>query len=259
MLKKTSLKVAAALAFFLVVAGCASTKEEQIGLNISAAMSMKSVLQELKKMYEEQHPDITINLNFAASGALRQQIEQGAPVDVFVSAGNQEMSKLYHKGLVGNPNNVAGNKLVLVVPEELQPPPEDLKQLTAARFRKIAIGAPETVPAGKYGKEALERAGVWAEINRKLVMAKDAQQVLVYVETGNADAGLVYQTDATARAGVRTAFMVTAEYHSPIVYSAAVVTASDQPDRAGGFVRFLQTAKVQAVFRKYGFTPAGTR
>lgn len=248
------------LAVALALAGCAGPQAEKAGkieLNVSAAASMQKVMQEIKGLYEQAHPGLTVNLNYASSGALQQQIEQGAPVDVFVSAGKKQMDALWNQRLVEKPEYVAGNNLVLVVSAGGKNPPASLQQLSAAGFSKIAVGAPEMVPAGKYAREALEHADVWAEIYPKLVMTKDVRQVLVYVETGNADAGFVYQSDAKATDKVKTAFLVPPEYHSEITYPAAVVKASKQQEQAGEFVRFLLSPEAQAVFKKYGFAPAG--
>lgn len=257
--KQVFYKAALILSIFLILAGCSATKAEKLQLNVSAASSLKSVMQELKEMYEQEQPGLTVTLNYASSGALQQQIEQGAPADVFVSAGKKQIDALWDRGLVDKPQYVAGNSLVLVVPAGVQKPPANLQQLTAASFRKIAIGTPETVPAGKYARESLEHAGIWTEVSPRLVMSKDVRQVLVYVETGNADAGLVYRSDALTSGKVKTAYTVPPEFHSGIVYPAAVVRSSQQPGRAEAFVKFLLTSKAQAVFKKYGFTEAGNQ
>lgn len=260
MTKIKMLKFILVLAAVMTLAGCSGPKAEKAELRVSAASSLKNVMQELKGLFEQEQPGAAVSLNYASSGTLQQQIEQGAPVDVFVSAGKKQMDSLWNQGLVDNPRYIAGNKLVLVVSKEVsagqQESPGDLRQLSAAGYEKIAVGAPETVPAGKYAREALEKAGIWAEIYPKLVMAKDVRQVLVYVETGNAEAGLVYKSDAMASDKIKTVFTVPAEYHSRIVYPAAVIKASQQQERADGFLRFLQTDKAQAVFKKHGFTGA---
>jgi molybdate transport system substrate-binding protein len=253
---KPVLRVVLVSAIVLALAGCSGSKAEKADkteLKVSAAASLQKVMEEIKGLYEQEHIGVSVKLNYASSGTLQQQIEQGAPVDVFVSAGKKQMDALWKKGLVDKPGNVAANNLVLVVPAGQQNSPASLQQLGAADLSKIAIGAPETVPAGKYAKEALEHAGVWSEIYPKLVMAKDVRQVLVYVETGNADAGLVYQTDALASAKVKIAYQIPAAYHAPIIYPAAVVRASQRQEAAGEFLKFLSGSKAQAVFKKHGF------
>lgn len=253
---KAVLKAVLVLVVVLALAGCAGSKPEKVDkpeLKVSAAASLQKVMEELKGLYEQKHSGVTVKLNYASSGTLQQQIEQGAPVDVFVSAGKKQMDALWQQGLVDKPVNVAGNSLVLIVSAGQQNLPTDLQQLNAAGFQKIAVGTPETVPAGRYAKEALEHAGVWAAVFPKLVMAKDVRQVLVYVETGNTDAGLVYQTDALASSKVKIAYKIPAEYHGPITYPAALVKASQQQEAAGEFLKYLDTPAVQAVFRKYGF------
>ena len=256
--------------FFLVIstllavgfaAGCSdkvsrqmpATADRNINLNISAAASLHDVLTEIGAIYEQKTQRAHLIFNFASSGTLQQQIEQGAPADMFISAGRKQMDILSQKGLVHKSETVARNELVVIVPVNSGKTAVDLHSLTSPAFGKVGIGTPETVPAGEYAKEALEKAGVWPDLQPELVMAKDVRQVLVYVESGNADAGLVYATDAKESNKATIALVVPANLLSPIVYPAAVVTASEQAQEAAQFLSFLKTDEAQAIFQKHGF------
>ncbi len=233
--------------------GCSNSGTDRTVINISAAISFKDVLNEVKAIYEAKNPGTRLNFNFASSGTLQRQIEQGAPVDLFISAGTGQMDLLLNKGLVNNPRIIAGNELVLILPANLEMTVTNLRQLTGREFGQIAIGDPETVPAGKYAKEALKKAAIWDEIYRKLVMAKDVRQVLIYVETGNVDAGLVYKTDAAVAKKAVVALTVPKQYHSEILYPAAVVKSSEKTVQAEEFLNFMQTEEARAILKKYGF------
>ncbi len=258
MMKKLFLLIA--VSFLVFVAGCTSGSEEKTGsnpagvtINVSAAVSLKDVLNELKDMFEKENNGIKLSFNFASSGTLQQQIEQGAPVDLFISAGQKQMDALLDKGLADNPVNIARNELVLVVPEDRHRALEGLAGLTRPEYEKIAIGVPETVPAGKYARETLEKAGFWQEVLPKLVLAKDVRQVLYYVETGNVDAGFVYRTDTLKSKKVKVEISIPEGYHSPVTYPAAVIKSSPGVDQAESFLQFLQTKEAREVFKKYGF------
>jgi len=230
-----------------------ATADRNINLNISAAASLHDVLSEIGAIYEQKIQGVHLVFNFASSGTIKQQIEQGAPADLFISAGQKQMDALSQKGLVHKSETVARNELVVIMPVNSGKTAAELQSLTSPAFGKIGIGTPETVPAGEYGKEALENAGLWSGLLPKLVMAKDVRQVLVYVESGNADAGLVYATDAKKSDNVQIALVVPANLHSPIVYPAAVVTASKQTQEAAEFLSFLKTDEAQAIIKKHGF------
>jgi molybdate transport system substrate-binding protein len=224
-----------------------------VALNVSAAMSLKDVMLDMGEAYHKANPGVEVVFNFASSGTLQHQIEQGAPVDLFLSAGEKQVDVLYEKGLVKEPLTFAVNRLVLVVPPTNSETPVSLQALAGNQYEKIAIGEPDSVPAGKYAQESLEKAGIWGEIQPKLVLAKDVRQVLTYVATGNADAGLVYKTDALASGQVSTALLVPAEFHAPIVYPAAVTKNATRPKEAARFLDFLMSGEARAIFQRYGF------
>jgi molybdate transport system substrate-binding protein len=230
-----------------------SQQEKKVELTVSAAASLQDSLKELKKKFEKKHPSIRINFNFGASGALQQQISQGAPVDLFFSADQDKFSPLVKDGLIQKQNstNLIGNKIVLVVPKASDKKITSFKQLNQAN--KISIGIPESVPAGKYGKESLIKLKVWNSIKEKIVYAKDVRQVLTYVETRNVDAGIVYRTDAVLSSKVKIAETAEDKSHSPIIYPLGVLEKSKHLKEAKMFYTFLKSESSVKTFKKYGF------
>lgn len=251
------------LAAFLA-AGCGeqakptanSQAEQPIELNVSAAVSMKDALAEIQSHYQEKHPTVKIVYNLGASGSLQQQIEQGAPADLFISAAPKQMDDLQTKNLIKQDSrkNLLENKLVMIVPQDSTLNLIRYDELTKDSVQKIAIGEPKVVPAGQYAQEVLKKIGIWDQVVAKLVMAKDVRTVLVYVESGNVDAGIVYQTDAASSKKVKIVATAPEGSHKPIVYPAAVLTGAKQPKAAQEFLEYLFSPESQAVFEKYGFT-----
>ncbi|MDB9308295.1 molybdate ABC transporter substrate-binding protein [Aphanizomenon sp. CS-733/32] len=228
--------------------------QSNINLLVSAAASLREALEEIKPMYQQSKPNVNINYNFGSSGALQQQIEQGASADIFISAAKKQVDALEKKGLLvaGTRNIIAKNKLVLVVPKNAVSI-TSFYNLKDAKVKKIAIGEPRTVPAGQYGQQVLEKLKIWSEIKSKLVFANNVRQVLASVETGNADAGLVYITDAKISDKVKVVVTADEKYHSPIIYPLAVIKSSKNVDAAKEFSQFLSSDQAKAVFNKYGF------
>jgi molybdate transport system substrate-binding protein len=227
-----------------------------VELTISAAASLTDALTEIQKAYEADNSTIKLSFNFGASGALQQQIEQGAPVDLFLSAAVKNMTALVDKQLI-DPNqqiNLLKNELVVVVPVDGKTPIERVSDLTKAEVKTVAIGIPESVPAGSYAKEALTNAQLWDTLQPKSVQAKDVRQVLQYVETGNADAGFVYKTDALTTDKVKVAFAVDAASYKTIQYPIGIVKATKHATEADEFYSYLQTQESLDVFVKYGFS-----
>lgn len=262
---KRNLAVILLLIFTLVFMGGCGSKENTTGkdqepaqkveLNISAAASLKDAAEELKSTYITQHPNVTITYNFASSGTLQKQIEEGAPSDLFISAGKSQMDALAEKDLIvaDSRKDLLGNELVLIAGKDSSL--QDFAGLTDAAIKKISIGTPETVPAGKYAKEALTTLNLFDQIQPKLVMAKDVRQVLTYVETGNVDAGLVYRSDTYQAENIKIVAAAPKDSHKPIVYPMALIKASEKQDTAGEFADFLSSKEAADVFSKYGFDP----
>jgi len=250
------------LMFIATVSGCATkkaaeapaVKAEPVNLTIAAAASLQDAGEELKTIYTAKHPDIKITYNFAASGTLQKQIEEGAPVDLFVSAGKSQMDALAQKKLITDTSlkNLLGNELVLIAKKDSTL--SSFEGLVDKSVGKISIGTPETVPAGQYAKETLTTMKLWDQIQPKLVMAKDVRQVLTYVETGNVDAGLVYRSDTSGMKDAKIVAAAPAGSSKPIVYPMAVIASSKHPKEAADFEAFLGSDEAMQIFVKYGFT-----
>jgi len=229
----------------------AASEEE---LLVSAAASLTNVMQEIGAGFETANPGIKVVFNFAGSGPLYMQIANGAPVDVFASADQLTMDKAQKEGhiLPDTRKNFARNTLILVVPSGSNIAVKDLNGLEAAAVRRIAVGNPKTVPAGRYTKEVLTTKGLWDKLTPKLIMADSVRQVLDYVSRAEVDAGFVYITDvAVAKERVRVVQEL--EGQTPVVYPAAVVASTKKQAAAGKFIDFLTGERGQKIFIKYGF------
>jgi molybdate transport system substrate-binding protein len=232
-------------------------------ITVSAAISLKDALDELGPIFQvQQHRKnggngTAVTYNYGGSGTLARQIEQGAPVDVFFSAAEKQMDELAAQGLLDadTRHDLVGNALVLIAPAEATTL-HSFQDLTGSAVKTLALGEASTVPAGMYAQQTLEHLGLFAAVQKKVVYAKDVRAVLTYVETGNADAGMVYQTDANTSKKVRRVAITPADSHDPILYPAAVLRDSKNKPAARAFLEFLQGADARAVFQKYGFTSA---
>ncbi|MCM3724821.1 molybdate ABC transporter substrate-binding protein [Neobacillus cucumis] len=232
-----------------------SDSEKNVELTVSAAASLQDALNDIKDSFQNEHPNVIINYNFGASGALQQQISQGAPVDLFFSAAEDKFDKLVQDGLIEKENgkDLLGNELVLVVPigSSKSKGIKSFEDLT--KSDKLSLGTPEAVPAGQYAKETLENMNVWKAVEGKVVYAKDVRQVLTYVESQNVDAGIVYKTDALISKKVKIAASAKENTHDPIVYSVGVIKTSTHPKEAQIFYDYLQNDHSLKTFTKYGF------
>jgi molybdate transport system substrate-binding protein len=252
--------LAAAMTSFLLVMGLTTITPSPVAaqanakLLVSAAASLKDVLEEIKPIYQQTKPNISISYNFGASGALQQQIEQGAPADIFISAAKKQVDALEQKGILlpGTRSIIAKNRLVLVVPSNVTGV-TSLYNLKNANIKKIAIGEPRSVPAGQYAEQVLKKLNIWQQVKPKLVYANNVRQVLASVESGNADAGLVYITDAKISNKVKVVVAADEKYHSAIIYPLAVIKSSKNANAAKDFTQFLSSSQAKAVFKKYGF------
>jgi molybdate transport system substrate-binding protein len=203
---------------------------------------------------------VTLRFNLGASGTLQQQIEQGAPVDVFLSAAEAQMDALASKGLLmdGTRRDLLRNSIVLIAPASSPAGAgvTTFQDLTRANVKLIAIGEPQTVPAGTYAKEVLTHLGLYGSLQPKFVLSRDVRQVLTYVATGNADGGIVYSTDAKTTPQVKVVAVAPEDSHDPVIYPVAILKGSRSTATAKAFSDFLFSAKAQAIFAKYGFAPA---
>src|SRR5277367_4096291 len=260
--------VVASLLFLFVVATAGSfalgaAPQQSSSITVSAAISLKDALDELGPIFLAQQQrknggsGTAVTYNYGGSGTLARQIEQGAPVDVFFSAAEKQMDELAAQSLIvaDTRRDLVGNALVLIAPAQATPL-HNFQDLTGLEVKTIALGEPSTVPAGMYARQTLEHLGLFAALEKKVVYAKDVRAVLTYVETGNADAGLVYQTDANTSTKVHVIAVAPADSHDLILYPAAVLRDSKNKSAARAFVEFLQGPDARAVFQKYGFTSA---
>ncbi len=236
-------------------AATTTTQAPAIELNVSAASSLTDALTAVNELYMQQNKNVTVVANFASSGTLQKQIEQGAPADVFISAGAKQMDALQTENLTIKDTraNLLNNKVVLVVPINSALDITSFADLAKDDVKQIAIGDPESVPAGTYGKQALEQLGIYGQVQSKFILCTDVRQVLSYVEAGNVDAGIVYATDAAITASVKIAADAPAEVNAKIVYPAAVIKASKNAEAAKAYLTFLFSSEAKAVFEKYGF------
>lgn len=232
-----------------------TTSAQSSNLTISAAISLKDSLEEIKNLYQKRNPKAQITCNFGSSGSLQQQIEQGAPVDIFISAANKQMNALETKNflLTGFRRKLITNQLVLITPKN-EKIVNNFQDLTKPGITKIALGEPKSVPAGKYAEEVLNYFKIFDLVKNKLIYAKDVRQILTYVETENVNAGFVYLTDAKTSKKVRIAIKTPKESHAPIVYSIAILKDSKNPDMAKAFYIFLNSNSSKTIFKKYGFS-----
>ncbi len=244
-----------ALVLLLGMGFAAPAPQGRTELIVSAAISMKDSLDEVSHLYQAANPNVSIKTNYGASGTLEIQIEQGAPVDVFLSAAPKQMDALDAKGLLleGTRKDLLRNEIVLIVPADSSLKIASFQDLTHADVKHVALGEPTVVPAGQYAKEVLTNLGIYDAVNSKAVLAKDVREVLTYVETGNADAGIVYITDALTSSKVKVVARAPEKSHSPVIYPVAAIKSSKNPAAAREFTNFLSGPQADAVFKKYGF------
>lgn len=240
--------------------GCSSTSKnstndikDSTNITISAAASLKEVMTELEPIFTEKYPNISLTFNFGGSGSLQQQIEQGAPCDLFISAGKKQMTALADKDLLVADTNkdLVKNRLVLISTKNSDI--NSLSDLTTDKVKTIAVGEPNSVPAGKYADETLQNLGIKSQVESKLVFAKDVKEVLAWSTSGNADVGFVYQSDALNNDNAKIIETISEDLHSPITYPIAVIKDSKNIDAAKTFEDFLFTDEAQQIFEKYGY------
>ena len=237
--------------------GCSvpGRKPAPVDLTLSAAASLGDVLKQALPGFEQSHPGLRVRLNLGSSGALANQIKQGAPVDVFASAGEPQMDELVKGGQVDGAGvrKLAGNRLVLVVPAQGSGKVSGWNDLQGEAVRHVAMGNPAHVPAGQYAEATLKALGLWEALQPRLVLGEDVRQTLQFVESGEAEAGLVYATDAATSRKVRVAATAPEDAHTPIVYPVAVVGASSHPREAQALLNYLLGPETAKALRAAGF------
>mgnify|MGYP002524101444 CR=1 FL=1 len=226
-------------------------------VNLAAAASLKNVYDEkLIPMFEKKYPGVKVTPTYASSGDLQSQIANGLKADVFMSAANKQMNNLTKQGLINNSTNVQflENKVVLIVPKNASTNITSFDDLNKTNGT-IAIGDPESVPAGQYGKEVLTSLGIWDSIQSKLSLGTDVTAVLNQVAQGSADCGIVYSTDAKSNPDVKVVCEApNGTLKTPVIYPVAELKNPEHPEAAKAFMDFLQTKEAKDVFVEYGFT-----
>lgn len=241
----------------VVLSGCSesrSEKDDSVELTISAASSLQEVLVEILEEFHKKYSNIGIHYNFGASGSLVKQIEQGAPVDMFLSASSEKFNELSKKGFIQDSASFISNELVLITAINGDLQLETIEDLDSNGVEKISIGTPSIVPAGTYAKQSLNHYNLWAKIESKIVYAKDVRQVLTYVESGNVGAGFVYKTDALNSDKVKIITNVDEESHDSITYPTGIINGTESLAEVRQFYEFIQSEEVKDIWIKYGFT-----
>lgn len=244
--------------FLLLLTACSSSPEKvkTTTIHISAAASLKDTMDEVKPLFEKEYPTIKLTFDFGGSGQIRERVESGAPIDGVLLASKKDTDTLLSQDLAERDQEFAGNQLVLIEPKNADKETnKNLEQLLDSPD-KIAIGDPESVPAGAYAKQTLENLQLYDVEKPKLVFATDVRQVLSYVEAGNADAGFVYQTDALLSKKVQVAAKIDNQLHDPIAYYSALVSDSEHKTEATKFLDYMNKASAQKILEKYGFQSA---
>lgn len=240
------------LAAVLGLGGGAAWAQEIV---VSAAASLTNAFQAVGQAFEQAHPGRKVTFNFAASGALLAQMQQGAPVDVFASADQPTMDKAVAARLIaeGSRADFVRNELVLIVPAKRTQTPAQLKDLEGDAYKRIATGTPASVPVGRYTQTVVEQAGLTAALQPKWIFGESVRQVLDYVARQEVDAGFVYRTDAIHRKDeTRIAFAVPTQ--TPVSYPIAQVAASRQAATAQAFIAFVRGAQGQKILQGFGFS-----
>jgi molybdate transport system substrate-binding protein len=240
--------------FAVLLAALLGLPAHAADLTVSAAASLTNAFKDLAPLFEAAHPRTRVLYNFGASGALLQQIDKGAPVDVLASADQETMDQAQAKGLVqaAQRRNFVSNTLVVIVPIAAANTPKVVADLAQAAYQRIAIGLPASVPVGRYTKGVLEAAGHWAAIEPKMIGANNVRQALDYVARAEVDAGFVYATDAALMPD-KVKVALTVPTTTPVLYPVAPLSASPNAALAQRFVEFLLLAPAQAVLSKHGF------
>jgi len=237
--------------------GKAPAKDAQpVELHVAAAASLTDVMKELADTYEKDHPGVKLVFNFGSSGALQQAIENGGETDLFYSAAQKQMNALQDSGnlVEGTRKDLLENEVVLVVPKEGGKDIKSFEDLTRSDIQHVALGEPKGVPVGQYTEEILKKLGILDQVKAKAVYGSDVRQVLSWTETGDADCGVVYATDAAVSDKVKVAAKAPAGSHKPVIYPAAVIKGTKHPDEAKDFLAFTSSDAAKKIFEKYGFT-----
>ena len=249
--------ILSALASLLVLTACSGSDPDT--LLVFGAASLKEVL-EVQAVHFTALQGLdrdAIRFHFHSSNVCAAQIRQGAPADLFISADDRVVVDLAHAGMLerGGYHQVVRNRLALVIPSDFPSPIRSLQDLAGTGWQRLAMGNPESVPAGRYGKAALEAAGLWPAIQPHILQTEHVRQALLYVARGEAEAGLVYATDAVMEPGVEVVEYLEETEELPIIYSGGVVRGSGQVQMARAFLLYLVSSEAATIWSRFGFIP----
>ena len=219
---------------------------------VFAAASTTSAIDEIKQQFAKQ-AGIDVQTSYAASAPLANQIVNGADADIFISADTKWADYLAEKHLVAQRRDALGNRLVIIVPNDSKLDIKKPEDLIVKSVEHIAIGEPDSVPAGKYAKQALVKLELWEKLKDKFVPAQDVRQALTFVETGEAEAGIVYATDAAISKKVKVALEIPENLTGPIRYPIVLLTQGKGKPEAELFFHYLNSPEAVKIFKKYGF------
>lgn len=247
----------------LIAATLATTPPAQAQpetLTIAAANSVKDALRKVLPIFEAQHKEIAVRVIYGPSQTLRKQIEEGAPIDVFLPSLFDEIDQLEKKGLViqGTKRVYAGTSLVLITGTTLPAPIASIQDLHTIPVRRIAIGDPKTSSVGKVAAQFLKYSKLDPKLKSQYVLGEHSRAVLDLVAKGEAELGVVYRTDAVADEHVRILDTAPADSHTPVRYGVAAVWTAKNISGAGDFIEFLLSSPIQAQLKQYGFDQAIT-
>jgi molybdate transport system substrate-binding protein len=221
---------------------------------VFAAASLTDSLQEIARKYQSE-TGASVSFNFGASSILARQIQEGAPADIFFSADEVKMDALEKRGMLakGSRRTRLSNTLAIIVSRDQGAPVRSPADLAEARFQRIALADPKTVPAGIYASEYFKKLGLWERIAPKVIPVDNVRAALAAVESGDADAGVVYKTDAALSAKIKTAFLVPQKEGPDIRYPMALLKDAGNAREGEKFLKFLESDRAGAVFEKFGF------
>jgi molybdate transport system substrate-binding protein len=229
------------------------TQQQNITLQVAAASSLQNALEDIQTQYTKTHPNVSFSFTYDSSSTIQNQIQQGAPVDIFLSSSKSHMQTLIDQGLISEDHSVdlLKNRLVLAVPKDNPAGIETIEDLKKRTVSTILIGNPDVEPVGVYAKETLESLHLWNEAEKKIVYASTLAELASNVEQGAVDTALLYKTQATDAMTVVSA--IPDHAHTPIIYPAGVVNTTKHLQEAERFIQYLQTKEAAAVFERYGF------
>lgn len=243
----------------LLATGCGggtdTNEKPQTEIHVAAAASLTDAMKEIANAFEKENPDVKLVFNFGSSGALQQAIENGGGTDLFYSAAPKQMDALENSGALaeGTRKNLLENEVVLIVPNDSDKNIYNFGDLTQENINHIALGEPKGVPVGQYSEEIFSNIGILDAVKEKAVYGSDVRQVLAWVESGEADCGVVYATDAAVSDKVKVVATAPADSHKPVIYPAAVIKDTKIFDAAKKFLGFTSGETAKAIFEKYGF------